>query len=412
MLTDLSIKNLMRPDKRPDSRTETPDGKISGLYFVRQPSGAASWAVRYRAGGKPAKLTLGPYPALDLGAARRRAREAIGEIAKGEDPAAAKRASKAAAKAEQAVEDRLDDVAPLFVEKHAKRKAGSLWAAETERLLRVEILPALGAKRIGEITKTNVHDLLDGIVDRGSPTTANRALAVLKKLGNWSVEREIVTTSPFAGIKPPAPERSRDRVLSDDEVRLAWGAFESVGEPFGLMGKLLILTGARLREIAEATWAEVDLASKTLTVAKERSKNRVAHEIPLSDKAVDIVAAVRRIGDKKDGFVFTTNGRTPVSGFSRAKESTDKAMLASMREADERAEAPAGWVFHDLRRTSASGMAGLGIPPHVVEAVLNHRSGTIRGVAAVYNRYTYAAEKRAALDRWAARLAQIVGEEG
>lgn len=412
MLTDLSIKNLMRPDKRPDSRTETPDGKISGLYFVRQPSGAASWAVRYRAGGKPAKLTLGPYPALDLGAARRRAREAIGEIAKGEDPAAAKRASKAAAKAEQAVEDRLDDVAPLFVEKHAKRKAGSLWAAETERLLRVEILPALGAKRIGEITKTNVHDLLDGIVDRGSPTTANRALAVLKKLGNWSVERGIVTTSPFAGIKPPAPERSRDRVLSDDEVRLAWGAFESVGEPFGLMGKLLILTGARLREIAEATWAEVDLASKTLTVAKERSKNRVAHEIPLSDKAVDIVAAVRRIGDKKDGFVFTTNGRTPVSGFSRAKELTDKAMLASMREADERAEAPAGWVFHDLRRTSASGMAGLGIPPHVVEAVLNHRSGTIRGVAAVYNRYTYAAEKRAALDRWAARLAQIVGEEG
>ena len=142
---------------------------------------------------------------------------------------------------------------------------------------------------------------------------------------------------------------------------------------------------------------------KTWTIAKERSKNGVAHEIPLSDKAVEILRGLPRIGDKKDGFIFTTNGRTPVSGFSRAKESIDKAMLAAMREADEGAEAPAGWVFHDLRRTAASGMAGLGIAPHVVEAVLGHRSGTIRGVAAVYNRYTYAAEKRQALDAWARR---------
>ncbi|HKM69149.1 MAG TPA: Arm DNA-binding domain-containing protein, partial [Stellaceae bacterium] len=139
MLTDLSIKNLMRPDKRPAQRNETPDGKIAGLYFVRQPSGAASWAVRYRFAGKPKKLTIGPYPAVDLATARKRAQEAIGDLAGGGDPAAEKKAAREARKAQQSAIDRMENIAAVFVEKHAKRKAGALWAAETERLLRVEI---------------------------------------------------------------------------------------------------------------------------------------------------------------------------------------------------------------------------------------------------------------------------------
>jgi integrase len=413
MLTDLSIKNLMRPDRRPGKRKEVPDGKVAGLYFVIQPSGAASWAVRYRAAGKPAKLTLGPHSALDLATARKRAKEALGEIAGGKDPAAAKRASKAAAKA--MAEDRLEVIARDFVEKHAKRKAGALWAAETERLLRVEILPKLGKKRLGEITKANVHYLLDGIVDRGSPTTANRALAVLKKLANWSLERGLIAASPFAGLKPPAPEHARDRVLSDAELRLAWQAFGSVGEPFGPVGRLLLLTGARLREVAEGRWSEIDLVARTWTIAKERSKSGLAHEIPLSDKAVEILAALPRMGDKKDGFIFTTTGKTPVSGFSRAKVSVDTAIMKRLRkDAEECGDNPAGvkgpppWVFHDLRRSCASGMAGIGIAPHVVEAVLAHKSGTIKGVARVYNRYSYGPEKRAALDAWGRKLDEIV----
>jgi len=411
MLTDLSIKNLMRPDKRPAQRKETPDGKIAGLYFVRQPSGAASWAVRYRFAGKPKKLTIGPYPAVDLTTARKRAQEAIGDLAGGGDPAAEKKATREARKAQQSPTDRVKDVAPVFVEKHAKRKAGALWAAETERLLRVEIVPKLGTRRLSEITKAHTHDLLDEIVDRGSPTTANRALAVLKKLGNWSVERGFVAVSPFAGIKPPAPERARDRVLCDAEIGVAWRAFETVGWPFGEIAKLLLLTGARRDEIAEGRWGEVDLGAKTWTIAKERSKNGVAHEIPLSGKTIEILHGLPRIGDKKDGFIFSTTARTAVSGFSRAKEQIDDAILAALQEADEHAVAPSPWVFHDLRRTAASGMAGLGIAPHVVEAIIGHRSGTIKGVAAVYNRYSYAAEKRAALDAWARRLNEIVTGE-
>ena len=173
--------------------------------------------------------------------------------------------------------------------------------------------------------------------------------------------------------------------LSDSEIRVAWQAFERIGWPFGRIAQLLLLTGARRDEIAGARWSEIDLEAKTWTIAKERSKNGVAHEIPLSDAAIQIIKSLPRIGGKGDGFVFTTTTRAPVSGWSRAKAHVDKAILADHAGVQERRRSPAHWTFHDLRRTAASGMAGIGIAPHVVEAVLNHKSGTIKGVAAVYN---------------------------
>jgi integrase len=397
MLTDLSIKKQALPEKR----RELPDGKIAGLYLVLQPSGAKSWAVRYRVAGKPAKLTIGPYPSIDLATARKRAQEAIGDLAGGKDPAVAKKAAKDARRAENSIADQVESVAALFVERSAKRKAGPLWAREVERLLKVEIIPKIGSKRLGEVTRAEIHDLLDGIVDRGSPYTANRTLAVLRRMCNWAIERGIIASSPVEKIKPPGAETARDRILSDDEIRLAWGAFDAVGWPFGKIAKLLLLTGARRDEIAEARWSELDLAAKTLTIAKERSKNGIAHEIPLSDAALRIFEGLPRIGDGKDGPVFTTTGKTPVSGWSRAKEQLDRAIGVSIPP----------WVLHDLRRTAASGMAGIGIAPHVVEAALNHKSGTIKGIAAVYNRYNYASEKRAALDAWARRLSTVVTGE-
>jgi integrase len=402
MLTDLSIKNQPLPQKR----REVPDGKIAGLYLVLQPSGAKSWALRYRVAGKPTKLTLGSYPVLDLASARRRAQEALGAVAGGKDPAADKKATREAQKAAETPSDLLRTVAASFVEKHTKRKNGALWAAETERLLRVEILPALGGKRLCYLRKGEVHGLLDDIVSRGSPTTANRSLSVLKKLGNWAVERGLIEVSPFNGLKPPALERARDRVLTDDALRVAWRAFETVGWPFGSIAQLLALTGARRDEIAEARWPDVDLVARVWRIPAERSKNRAPHEIPLTDIALRIVAGLPCIGDR---FVFSTTGRTPVSGWSRAKEQVDRAVLDILGD---EAPTPAPWVFHDLRRTAASGMAGIGIAPHVVEAVLNHKSGTIKGVAAVYNRYNYAAEKRHALDAWARRLEAIVTGAG
>jgi integrase len=401
MLTDVQIKKLTTPT----ARREVPDGKITGLYLVLQPSGAKSWALRYRAAGKPTKLTLGPYPTLDLANARRRAQEALGDVASGKNPAAEKKAAREAQKAASSTADRVETVAASFIDKYVKRNVGESWAREAERLLTKEINPKFGCKRLGEVKKSDIHDLLDEIVDRGAPIVANRTLAVFRRLCNWAVERGVVDASPCDKIKAPAAEESRDRVLSDDEVRLAWTAFERLGWPFGQIAQLLLLTGARRDEIASGRWSEIDLEAKTWTIAKERSKNGVAHEIPLSDAAIAILKQLPRIGDRKDALIFSTTGLTAVSGFSRAKDAIDNVILAA-RGAE--VGAPDRWTFHDLRRTAASGMAGLGIAPHVVEAVLNHRSGTIKGVAAVYNRYSYATEKRQALDAWARRLEAIV----
>jgi integrase len=394
-LTQIAIDNL-RPRAE---RYEAPDGRITGLYLVVQPSGAKSWAARYRFLGRQRKYTIGPYPTLDLAAARRKALEALGEVAGGRDPAAQKKAIREAAKAAQSGKDTVAGVAVSFIERYAKRHVGPSWARQSERLIKREILPAIGDKRLCDVKRSDIHDLLDVIIDRGSPITANRALSVFRRLCNWAIERGILAVSTCDKIKAPSAEISRDRFLSADEIQVAWRAFERVGWPWGDIGKLLLLTGQRRSEVAGMTWTEVDLAAKTWTIAKERSKNGLAHEVPLSSAATRILEDLPRIEGRD--FIFSLVGK-PVSGFSRAKQFTiDRALDREFPH----------WTFHDLRRTAASGMAGIGIAPHVVEAILNHRNGTIKGVAAVYNRYSYAAEKRTALDAWARKLHEIVTGE-
>jgi integrase len=416
MAKDLTVKGLenLRPGA---TRREVPDGHTRGLFYVLQTTGAASWAYRYRFAGKPKKLTIGTYPAIDIRAARELASEAAKAIARGDDPAAAKRAAKIAIREAVANEhDLVENVVETFVERYAKPNTRS-WR-ETERILKREIVGSWKRRRLSNIGRADVHDLLDRIVDRGAPIAANRILAALRRMCSWAVERGIIKVSPCDGVKAPSAIRSRDRVLSDDEIRLVWHAFDKVGWPFGPLGKLLLLTGARLREVGGARWQDVDLvADKTLTVPKDRAKSGVAHEVPLSDAALRLLETLPRIdgGKTSSCFVFTTTGHTPVSGFSRAKETIDNAILdallvAAIERGDDpvKITAPEHWTLHDLRRTATSGMAGLGITPHVVEAVLNHRSGVIRGVAAIYNRYSYATEKRVALAVWGRHVEAIV----
>jgi len=418
MLTDLKIKNQALPMKR----KEVPDGRITGLYLVVQPSGVKSWCVRYRASGLPRKLTLGAYPAIDLATARKRAQEALGDVASGKDPAAAKQASKATARAEHADDDkRVERVAEAFIKRHVKLsgKVGPSWGAEIERLFKVEILPRIGAKRIGDVRKNDMLAILDAIVDRGSPITANRTLAVLKKFFNWAADaRGLIVVSPCKGVEAPAAETSRDRVLDEEEIRLAWRAFDAIGWPFGPISKLLLLTGARRSEIAEASWHEIDLAAKTLTLPASRTKNDKPHVIPLSDAAVEIIKALPRI-ERKAGLVFTVTSKTPVSGFSSFMQSVERTMAAELRKAaiergedPEKIESPKRWTLHDLRRSVATNLQKLGVRLEVTEAVLNHVSGSRSGIVGVYQRHEYSTEKRAALDAWARRLEAIVtGDE-
>jgi integrase len=397
--SDRTIATLPSTDKR----LEHPDDRITGLYLVQQPSGGLSWALRYRYGGQPRKLTIGPFPAVDLKAARRRAQEAVGAIAGGNDPASAKAAAKAAARDAKRQDSvgRVAAVVDSFLDRYVRRNVGASWAKETERLLRVEVIPEIGEKRITDVGRADIHGLLDGMVDRGSAVNANRLLAVLRRMFNWCVERDLIEHSPCDKLKAPTPETARARVLTDAETRTAWGAFDRIGWPFGRIAQLLLLTGARRDEIAGAKWADVDLETKIWTVPAYRSKNGQAHTIPLSDAAISIIDGLPHVG--RAGFVFTTNERTAVSGWSRAKNTVDKA-IGEMTKG----QAMPHWTFHDLRRTCASGMAALGVPPHVVEAALNHRGGAIKGVAAVYNRYAYDPEKREALDIWAKHVEEIV----
>jgi integrase len=363
MLTDLGIKNLPLPDKR----REVPDGKIAGLYLVLQPSGARSWAVRYRVNGLSRKLTIGPHPTIDLATARKRAREALGDVAGGKDPAAVKQASKATARAEHAAEvDRVERVVELFVERHAKPKTRD-WR-ETERMLVNEVVSRWKGRRLSQITRAHVHEMLDEIVDRGAPIRANRVFAQFRKMCRWAIARGIIERSPCEGLTAPSVETRRDRVLSDDEIRLAYRAFEVAGWPFGPIGELLLLTGARRDEVAGMKWSELDLDARVWSLPKTRTKNKRDHQIPLSDDAVRIIEGLPRIGFAKDGLVFTVTGRTPVSGFSRAKTMVDGTILETLREEAEargddpqKVQALARWTIHDLRRSVATNLQKLGV---------------------------------------------------
>ena len=206
-LTTIALEKI----KPGPTRREIPDGRIGGLYFIVQPSGKLSWAFRYRAAGKPRKFTIGQYPSVSLKTARERAGEARDKVAEGKDPGAEKKAARAAAVVP--ANGIVEAVTSRFVAQHAKRKLKAATAREIERLLGKEVVAPWRGRRLSQITRADIHDLLDGIVARGSPVTANRVLAWLRRMCSWAIERGLIEVSPCAGIRAPAAETSRDRVF-------------------------------------------------------------------------------------------------------------------------------------------------------------------------------------------------------
>lgn len=383
-----------------DRRQEIPDSLCTGLYLVVQPTGKKAWQVRYRTSGTHRRMTLGAYPVLSLADARQRARDALAAAAEGRDPAEEVRAAKA-----PKPEDDRDKVRTLF-NTYAKRhlanlKSGDVVKRELDRFM----VSAWGDRNIQDIAKRDVIDLLDEIADSGRVVTANRIRAYVNKFFGWCVERDVIAQSPAMGVKPAAKEASRDRILNDDEVRWLWAACEAEGFPWGPLGKFLLLTGQRLNEAAQMTDQEV--RGDLWHLAADRTKNGRAHDVPLSDAAREVLKTMDRVKGSA-GYIFTTTGRSPVSGFFKARATLAEAMeQIAAKERGEPVDIPR-WTFHDLRRTAATGMARLGIPVRVTEAVLNHVSGTGGGIVAVYQRHDYADEKRAALEAWARYVLQLV----
>jgi integrase len=372
-------------------RQEIPDSFLPGLYLIQQPSGAKSWAVRYRHQGTPRKLTLGAYPALGLKDARQLAGKALRGVAEGRDPGREKILARAA-KA-----DSVDRTVEDFLERHVRRSNRPRTAQETERLLRQHVLPRWRGRMVHEITRRDVLDALDRVVDGGAPIAANRVLAAVRKFFNWCVARDILAASPCAGVKPPTAERARDRVLSDDELRLVWQAADKLGGTFGPLVKLLALTGQRRDEVAGLRWDELDLDARLWTLRPARTKNNQPHEVPLSKAALAVLKNVPHVAASP--FVFTTNGgASPASGYSKNKRRLDALLPGDMPS----------WRLHDLRRSCASGMARLGINLPVIEKVLNHASGSFAGIVGVYQRHSFANEKRAALEAWGNFVSALV----
>ncbi|HEY8596438.1 MAG TPA: site-specific integrase [Devosiaceae bacterium] len=436
-LTAAAVEKI-RPD--PAKRVERPDGLLAGLYLVVQPSGRKSWAVRYRHHGKPRKMTLGSYPAFDLAKARDEARAVLQRAQSGEDPAGQKQVQKRQVGHETEVEiRRFENVARTFLSRHAKPNNRS-WKETARHLglvpdkertkavgdakaddpgtfivVRGSLADRWGDRPISEITRAEIVGALDEIVDRGSPVMANRVLATLRKLFNWSISRDLTGSNPCSGVSAATTEVARDRVLADDELRALWQACEEIGWPFGSATQLLILTGQRRSEVTAMHWREIDQAAKLWTLPRERVKTGKAHDVPLCDQALSILATLPRI-DGRD-LVFSTNGRTPISGWSKAKEALDAKMLAALKDAaaerneDREAVTLPPWRIHDIRRTVASNMARLGVNLPVIEKILNHTSGSFGGIVGVYQRHEFSEEKRRALAAWGSFVETLVTEE-
>ncbi|WP_442577977.1 tyrosine-type recombinase/integrase [Mesorhizobium sp. ASY16-5R] len=428
VLTSRSVEGA----KPANSRREIPDGALPGMYLVVQPSGAKSWALRYRVGGKPKKLTIGPTllkrdgpevdevlplgQAMTLAEARRAARAALQNVAEGTDPSEAKKAIKAAPVLQaEADRDTVEKLGERFVDRYCKPRNRS-WK-EVDRQFRSEINPVMGTRRVQDVAKRDVLDLLDAIVDRGSPVTANRVLATLKTFFRWLEDRDVVASSPAEKVKKPSAESSRERVLTDAEIKLFWKATAGFEYPFGPMWRFLLLTGQRRNEVAGMMRAELDLDENNpcWTIPANRTKNGLKHVVPLGPACVDILAALPRIGKK--GFAFTTTGETAVSGFSRSKARLDAVMLGLLKkQAAEAGGNPeevalAQWGLHDLRRTMVTRMAALGVGLPVIERCVNHTSGSFAGIVGVYQLHEFIAERRQAFTTWANFIDALVSGE-
>ena len=385
-LTDMQLRNLKPQAQRYMVWAD------NGLGVRVSPKGRKSFIYMYRHEGRARFMTLGDYPRLTLADAHKAHAEAMKKVEQGIDPGAEALAERAEERQAPTVEVLADE----YLEKWAKPRKRS-WR-EDERILKKDVIPEWGRRKAREITRRDVIRLLDGIVDRGAGIMANRSLATIRKMFNFAVSRDIVAVSPCLSVRSPAQEQRRDRVLTTDEIRALWYALEGakmMAEGTKLALKLQLVTSQRKAEIVTARWDEIDLTDKWWTIPPEKAKNKMAHRVPLSPLALELLQEAKKItGDSP--WIFPS----PQTDRHITPEAIDHALRRPGLEA-------LGFTFvpHDLRRTAASLMTGMGISRMVVSKILNHVE---RGITAVYDRHSYDLEKRQALDAWGRKLQDVV----
>lgn len=394
----------------------TTDGKAASVSFV---------VIGRRKGHRQTIYhRIGSYPNVKLAAARNAARTVLENFINGQHPreiAEAKRLDEA-----QRRKDTVGTVADEFIRRHVSNLRS---ARSTEAIIRHELLGQSPRRQkdadgkpvvewvndkdarwrdrpITSITRRDVVELVEKIIDRGSRHQARKAFAHASKLFGWALERDTygLEGNPLSDVKVAnlvGKPKKRTRVLEDDELRYVWRAAKRIGYPFGTLAQVLALDGQRLREISSARWPEI--IGNVLTVPGERMKGKVAHTVPLTPAVLALLDTIPRFTD--GDFIFsTTGGKRPVSGFSKAKAKLNQE-IAKLRTEDGIKTPISPWTYHDLRRTARTRMSGLGVRPDIAEMVIAHRQ---TGIHEVYDLHTYDAEKRDALARWEHALLAIV----
>ena len=378
--TDLFIRNLKPKADRYDLR------EAEGFGIRIAASGKKSWIFFYHFGGRKRRMTLGEYPAMSLKKARGEHSKALDLLDRDIDPGEKKQNKKAEDRAALSVTDLVDE----YLEMWAKPKKRS-WK-DDERQLKKDVVPLWGRRRARDIKRADVRHLLNSVVARGAPVGANRLLASVRRMFSWALEEDILEHSPCAGLRAPSKENTRDRVLSEEEIRLLWKNLDTAGmmESTRRALKFMLVTAQRGREVTEMTWEEVEGAS--WTIPAERAKNGQATRVPLSTLALELM------GESGQGAVFPS----PIKARPFLEE---KGLSLALRRNMEHLGVKHFWP-HDLRSTASTHMHGMKVPRVVVSKILNHKEQSVTGRH--YDLYEYDIEKKQALDAWARKLRQIV----
>ncbi len=374
------------------------DTECRGLGARATAGGTRTFLAQWTdaATGQKRREVLGVWGSITIDQAREAARAKLGEVAKGIDPRAARLAQRAAAaldKAERALtlEMLVDDWAALHL-KHRRPR----YAAEAVRAIKFAFADHL-RRPAARLSRSDAVAVLDATVKRGKMATARLTLAYARACYSWAEKRGKVSSNPFVGLPFNVGVAARDRVLTNDEVGRVWAAALGMPEPWGPLFRVLLLTLARREEVASMRWSELSENLATWTIPANRMKRGQAHIIALPELARDALRAVTRV--KGQDLVFSTTGRTAVSGFTKAKAALDKAAKVT------------NWRLHDIRRTGVSALAALGINPVVADLLLAHQPSRLSTVARIYQRHDFAAERKAALEAWAAHLLRNAGVE-
>jgi len=363
------------------------DTEIAGFGLRFRGGGKRTWVLQYKIHGTDHRLTLGPYPAITAKTARAMAQDKLADVWKGKDPQADKREAKAKAQAQIPLRMVIDN---FLCDRQGELRPASF--SELRRYLLNDWKPLHGWP-IAEIQLPQVADILVRLKKAG-PVSAARSRSCLSSCFKWAMGHGYVQHNLVIGTINPDTGAARDRVLNDLELAAVWSA--CLNDDYGKIIRLLILTGARRTEVGGMAWSELNFDDRTWTIPANRTKNGNAHVLQLPHTAWEIIEATPRRAGRDFLFGHSSGG---YRNWGASKEALDK-----------RCAIPA-WTHHDLRRSTATGMADTGIQPHIIEAVLNHTSGHKAGVAGIYNRSAYMREVKTALAIWGDHVASIVGGE-